>query len=502
MILAITLGKGPFSPFGYLIQEAQGLYVERSISLENGLLKEEDVSIGGEISPGKVGDRILLISPHPDDETIAAFSYAKKSVENGAQVRLVLITNGDSSTDYAKHLSRILDVEINPKLFIEVGYRRQLETKSAARLMGIPESSVYLLGYPDGGIEDILMKYWSPDVSYVSPRTKADYSPYVNSFRLNAPYNAISILDDLTEIIETYRPNIIIVPHPEDGHGDHFATYAFTDLAVNRLGWDYRRNLMMYTYIAHYPGYPAPKGFYPQEKLLPPSSLLDLDTEWVKLNLTQEDEDEKLAAFQLYKSQANDNRQPLEKFVRENELFGVILNQELPYLEQDAEGYVSINEEKNNQVSKIWPNNGYVRVGISSNDKNYQNILNKSPRIEAFDVALQGNNLLIRIMLDMDRSDDIVYWLTMYAFDKAHNYRHLEIKVNGTPEKSEISGFSADPGIVIQRVGRQLYFLMPLLSLDYSELLSLNLCIEDSQSTVLDRAPWRTVHIYHPKIAC
>ena len=404
--------------------------------------------------------------------------------------------------DYAKHLSRILNVEINSRLFIEVGYRRQLETKSATRLMGIPESSLYLLGYPDSGIESILMKYWSPDVCYVSPRTKADHSPYANSFRLNAPYNAISLLNDLTEIIETYRPNIIILPHPEDDHTDHFATYAFADLAINQMGWEYRKNSIIYTYITHYPDYPAPKGYYPFEKLLPPPSLLDMDTEWVELNMTHRDEHEKLAAIQLYKSQTEDNRQPLEKFERKNELFGIILDQELPYLELSTEGYASVNEEKKLQISKIWPNNGYIRIGISSNNKNYQNISNKSPKIEAFDVALRGKDLIIRTSLDVDRSEDIVYWLMMDVLDKNHICRHLEIKVNVAPDKSEISGFFADPKIVIQKEGRQLYLLIPYNSLDYSELLSLNLYIEDAQSTILDRAPWRTVHIYYPKISC
>ena len=41
------------------------------------------------------GQRILVFSPHPDDETIGAGGYIAQSIENGADVRIVLVTDGD-----------------------------------------------------------------------------------------------------------------------------------------------------------------------------------------------------------------------------------------------------------------------------------------------------------------------------------------------------------------------------------------------------------------------
>jgi hypothetical protein len=37
------------------------------------------------------GQRILVFSPHPDDETIGAGGYIAQSIENGADVRIVLV---------------------------------------------------------------------------------------------------------------------------------------------------------------------------------------------------------------------------------------------------------------------------------------------------------------------------------------------------------------------------------------------------------------------------
>jgi LmbE family N-acetylglucosaminyl deacetylase len=41
------------------------------------------------------GQRVLVFSPHPDDESIGVGGYIAQSIENGANVEIVLVTNGD-----------------------------------------------------------------------------------------------------------------------------------------------------------------------------------------------------------------------------------------------------------------------------------------------------------------------------------------------------------------------------------------------------------------------
>ena len=47
------------------------------------------------VSAATAGQKVLVFSPHPDDESIAVGGYIAQSIENGADVRIVLVTNGD-----------------------------------------------------------------------------------------------------------------------------------------------------------------------------------------------------------------------------------------------------------------------------------------------------------------------------------------------------------------------------------------------------------------------
>ncbi len=41
------------------------------------------------------GERLLVVAPHPDDETLGAGGLIQRVLENHGQVRVVLITAGD-----------------------------------------------------------------------------------------------------------------------------------------------------------------------------------------------------------------------------------------------------------------------------------------------------------------------------------------------------------------------------------------------------------------------
>jgi hypothetical protein len=43
----------------------------------------------------KQGQKVLIFSPHPDDETIAAGGYIAQSIKNKAFLRIVLVTDGN-----------------------------------------------------------------------------------------------------------------------------------------------------------------------------------------------------------------------------------------------------------------------------------------------------------------------------------------------------------------------------------------------------------------------
>ncbi|MGQ9825213.1 MAG: PIG-L deacetylase family protein, partial [Desulfotomaculales bacterium] len=83
----------------------------------------------GETAPGK----ILVIAPHPDDETLAAAGVIARSVKQGIPVRVVAITSGDGFSKAASALTGK-----NPpgaSDFLLLGEARQKEAGEAAKVL-------------------------------------------------------------------------------------------------------------------------------------------------------------------------------------------------------------------------------------------------------------------------------------------------------------------------------------------------------------------------------
>lgn len=80
-------------------------------------------------------DRVLIIAAHPDDEVLGVGGTIAKYVKNGAEVKLLIVTDG-STSQYrnASNLKQILD-------------EKKRETAQAAKTLGITE--VIYGGMPD-----------------------------------------------------------------------------------------------------------------------------------------------------------------------------------------------------------------------------------------------------------------------------------------------------------------------------------------------------------------
>ena len=50
-----------------------------------------------ELEPFKKDDRVLICSPHPDDETICCGGVIQQALAAGAKVKVVYLTNGDAN---------------------------------------------------------------------------------------------------------------------------------------------------------------------------------------------------------------------------------------------------------------------------------------------------------------------------------------------------------------------------------------------------------------------
>ena len=85
-------------------------------------------------------ERVLLVTPHPDDAEGGCGGIVAKWIKEGAQVFYLLCTNGDKGTT---------DVDMTP---VKLATIREKEQLDAARVLGIKD--VTFLRHPDGTLED------------------------------------------------------------------------------------------------------------------------------------------------------------------------------------------------------------------------------------------------------------------------------------------------------------------------------------------------------------
>lgn len=269
----------------------------------------------------KRGDRLLVFAPHSDDETLGCGGMLATSVENGAQVRVVLVTNGDGFRIAVGRAYKTL--RVTPMRCIEFAYKRQKETLRALGALGVTQRQVTFLGYPDRGVDQLWSKYWTADRLFTSRATGTDHSPYANSFTPSAAYCGESLLSDIESTIRAEKPTDIYMPHPCDNHPDHYATYCFVAAAIEQLRAEGdAKGIKVHTYLVHRGDWPTPKGDHAEEHLAPPYGLAQAGTKWCSLALSPEVAERKRTAISDYRTQTAMERGFLMSFARGNEIFG------------------------------------------------------------------------------------------------------------------------------------------------------------------------------------
>lgn len=262
-------------------------------------------------------DRILILAPHPDDEIIACGGIIQKAVSKGIPIRIVFFTYGDNNQWsfilYRKH------PVLKPGAVRSMGLIRHDEAIEADRILGVSDSDLIFLGYPDFGTLNIWYAHWGKEPPFKSMLTKVDAVPYKNAMRPGAPYKGEEVLRDLESILREFKPTKIFVSHPADHNPDHRSLYLFTRVALWNLEKEIKPEL--YPYLVHFKNWPKPRGYYPDKNLEPPLFFAGLIL-WKILNLNPEEINRKESALKAHKSQYESSSKYLSSFSRLNELFG------------------------------------------------------------------------------------------------------------------------------------------------------------------------------------
>ncbi len=120
---------------------------------------------------------VLIVAPHPDDEVIGCGGLIARLVEGGNEPQIIVMTGGEGS--HGKDFSESEAI---------VKARRSL-TRQALSILGVPEQNLHELDFPDGGIS-------------------AESEQMVR----------------LKELIESIKPDTVLVPHWGEGWPDHVNT--------------------------------------------------------------------------------------------------------------------------------------------------------------------------------------------------------------------------------------------------------------------------------------
>ncbi len=262
-------------------------------------------------------DRLLIVAPHPDDESLSSAGLLQQALELKIPIKVVLMTNGDA---YKRAVA--IDFKIpqpSPADFIKFGDERHKETIAAMSRLGVSRKDIYFLSYPDGGLEAMFTRDWDYKNLHLG-RNGSKTAPYAFAYEKNAAYCGQNVVKNLQSVLSDFKPTTIVFPGAEDIHHDHWATNAFIEYTITLM----RYRCRAFTYLVHRgKTWPQPTYFSPKDYLLPPTALTDIDAHWFKVPLTASQESAKFKAVACYKSQLNVTSAYLESFIRRNELVAV-----------------------------------------------------------------------------------------------------------------------------------------------------------------------------------
>ena len=265
--------------------------------------------------------RILVLSPHCDDETLGAGAYIADAKRAGAHVTVAFLTNGDGFRIAA---SRSLhEVNVGPADFVRFAQKRQDEAVAALAELGVTNKDIEFLGYPDRGLEPMWGANWDAAHPFQSGFTGHTRSPYQRSYTPHALYCGASLTADLVRLMQTVQPTDILVTHPDDDHPDHFIAAAFAQAALRECqagGQAWAGGAHLHYYIIHRGDWPLPQGSHPDRPLLPPPGLVNAASQWSVFPASPAARDAKARALIHYESQMAITGRFLSSFVRSNEL--------------------------------------------------------------------------------------------------------------------------------------------------------------------------------------
>ena len=219
--------------------------------------------------------RMLIIAPHADDAELAAFGQYSRSSDTA----IVTLTQGEIEAENYQRLG--LDKAAAARL---KGRLRAWDSLAAPLWGGVTQARCVQLGYYCLQLPAMAEQPQTPFGSRESGESDIRSVRRHNPLTLPADADGLptwnNLIADLVAVIEHYRPEVLLTPHPElDPHHDHVASTRAVLEACQRTSWQ-PTTLLLYANHLHdndrWPMGPAGNGI-----ALPPAlTALPADRLW------------------------------------------------------------------------------------------------------------------------------------------------------------------------------------------------------------------------------
>jgi LmbE family N-acetylglucosaminyl deacetylase len=263
-------------------------------------------------APVDANTSLLVVSPHPDDESLCCAGVIQRVRAAGGQVNIVWVTSGDDSVASMLIAERTL-IPSRAKA-LDLARRRMREARAATSILGVPAGQQLFLGYPDGGILPLLTQ------DHSTPRpgglTGESRVPYSDALFPGHPYTGDSLEQDFAAVLDRARPTLILAPSTADTHPDHRACGLLAMRVLARRGESAKAR---YWIVHGGEGWPSPRVYMPSVPLTVP--LTGRKLPWSAFDLTDGELVRKRAALDAYRTQMQVMAPFLLSFVRTTELY-------------------------------------------------------------------------------------------------------------------------------------------------------------------------------------
>jgi len=138
--------------------------------------------------------RILIVAPHPDDETFGMGGFIAKQKSIGCEIKVIFLTSGGASHQGCCSLTTD-----------EITHEREALALIALEVLGCDKQAAEFFRLPDGNL----------------------LRPYHEGFT--------NVSCRLYKILEEWKPDHIFCPHPFEGWPDHVASEELTRAALDLL---------------------------------------------------------------------------------------------------------------------------------------------------------------------------------------------------------------------------------------------------------------------------